>query len=179
MFLISVSFIILGVVLFILVVAFYRNKNVSDNIGEKGFSNSREDSSKVLENSEKTEKNKINYIPVIDRNEDIPGLDKSEIIHFKGKGELFKIDVDPENEEQSIDYSNLTPELSGNLVLTSRNILLFNGEKIKKIPLYYIERFYFKNSNLVLKRKNVKKKRDVLKILTNLNEFKYILNALR
>jgi len=173
MFLISISIFILGVIILASALAFCNRKNLSNNSNQ----NAKEDKSKSLDNKKKIRKN-VNYIPVI-HDKAIPGLGKSEIVHFVGKGELYKVDNVFGDKTKEIDFSSLNPEISGNLVLTTKNILVFSDSDVKKIPIYFIDSFYFNDINLILKRKSSKKKRDILKVLTGVEEFKYIFNALR
>ena len=118
------------------------------------------------------------YIPILQIDEEIPGLKGRELIHFDGAGSLYSLEstADLENLEFSKDDLELVVE--GRLLLTSRYIIIYKAAVVKKFTIAAIEDFRFKNSLLVMKRKRVKTKKDVLKVSGKLEDFKYILHAL-
>ena len=118
------------------------------------------------------------YIPILQIDEEIPGLKGRELIHFDGEGSLYSLEstADLKNLEFSKDDLELIVE--GRLLLTSRYIIVFKAAVVKKFTIAAVEDFQFKNSFLVMKRKRVKTKKDVLKVSGKLEEFKYILHAL-
>ena len=118
------------------------------------------------------------YIPVIDAGKVIPGVNKQEIIHFLGSGALFNLETLTDPQKIVLNEHDLIPEIEGNIVLTTRTIVIFNEKDIRKILIDSIGMFHFQSSYLIIKRKNVKKKKDVLKISGNIPEFRYIFNVL-
>jgi len=118
------------------------------------------------------------YIPVIQKNKKIPGLAKHELIHFLNKGSLYYMESPQDPEEIDPEKQELVPELEGEIAVTSKNILAVGENGIKKIPLGAIEKYCFRNAFLVIKRKNVKNKKDIFRVADKLAEFKYILLTL-
>ncbi len=143
-------------------------------------------SSSINSVGEKFEKNysaEGEYLPVLDI--DVPVKDfKNEIVHYRGRGKFFQIESesqvsDIKPEEHLIDESGKisSPIIEGDIYLTGRWIVVV-GKEIKKIPLKSIEDFVFKNGYLILKRKRVKKKKDIFEILNDRANFYYILKVL-
>ncbi len=143
-------------------------------------------SSSINSVGEKFEKNysaEGEYLPVLDI--DVPVKDfKNEIVHYRGRGKFFQIESesqvsDIKPEEHLIDESGKisSPIIEGDIYLTGRWIVVV-GKEIKKIPLKSIEDFVFKNEYLILKRKRVKKKKDIFEILNDRANFYYILKVL-
>ena len=77
-----------------------------------------------------------------------------------------------------LENHELTTELEGNVVLTLKTLVIFNDRNVKKILIDSIGKYHFEGHYLVIKRKDVKKKKDVLELFDKLTEFKYIFNIL-
>jgi hypothetical protein len=108
----------------------------------------------------------------------IPGMGKGEVIHYLGPCSLFSLETTESPGQVELDENQLTDVLEGEVALTSKTILIFNNENKKKFYFTSIEEYDFSNSYLIIKRRNVKKKKDVVKIAAEPVQFKYILQAL-
>jgi len=118
------------------------------------------------------------FIPVLQVEGEIPGLKGRELIHFDGKGSLYSLESTADLKNLEFTKDDLELVVEGRLLLTSRYIIVYSGAVVKKFTIAAIEDLRFKNSFLVVKRKRVKTKKDVLKVSGNLGDFKYILHAL-
>ncbi|MFW6139436.1 MAG: hypothetical protein ACOC7U_09720 [Spirochaetota bacterium] len=118
------------------------------------------------------------YIPVVRPDRIIPGLNKGELVHYKGSGVLYSIELLVDPQEINPEEHELSVEVEGEVVITSRGILVYDSKNIKKISTSAIEKFDFRGPYVIIKRKNVKKKKDIVKVPENTAEFKYILHTL-
>jgi hypothetical protein len=118
------------------------------------------------------------FIPILQVEGEIPGLKGRELVHFDGKGSLYSLESTADLKNLDFTQDDLELVVEGRLLLTSRYIIVYSGAVVKKFTIAAIEDFRFKNAFLVLKRKRVKTKKDVLKVSGNLGDFKYILHAL-
>jgi hypothetical protein len=118
------------------------------------------------------------FIPILRVKGEIPGIKGRELVHFDGRGTLYSLESTDELDALEFTDRDLELVVDGRLLLTSRYIIIYSGESVKKFTIAAIEKFTFRNSSLVIKRKRVKTKKDVLKIADNLSDFKYILHAL-
>jgi hypothetical protein len=117
-------------------------------------------------------------IPIVRPHTPIPGLGRREHVHFMGKAGFGVLDDERELGEVSIEGDGPRLELEGDIALTSKQIIVFNGETAKKVPFGFMEAYRFVDSFLLIKRRNVKKKKTLLKIFGNVSDFQYILGAL-
>ncbi len=120
-----------------------------------------------------------NYLPVLDVEVPIKEL-KKEIVHYKGKGKFFQIEDQERIDNIEIDILNKTEKSSvidGVIYLTSRWIAIVNNSK-KKIALKTIDNYRFEDGFLIIKRKGVKKRKDIFEILEDKAKFYYILKVL-
>ncbi|HEB30945.1 MAG TPA: hypothetical protein ENI15_08745 [Spirochaetes bacterium] len=118
------------------------------------------------------------YIPVVHVEREIPGLNKQELVHFIGSGALFNIETLAEPDEIELDKYTLIPEIEGDIVLTTRTLMIFNEKNMKKIVIDSIGKYHFQDDCVIIRRKDVKKKKDVLKLFNKRSEFKYILSVI-
>jgi|GEM_PF-1456474 len=199
MFLAFLSLTVVGVALLIAVVAFYSKKDTlvdtdyisSEQIVQDHAPNrpipvqepqtadrdevKRQPTSVVPEN-----KNRENaeYIPILRISEEIPGIKGRELVHYAGQGALYSLESTDDLDTIEIKSDELELVVEGKLFLTSRYIIIYSGETVKKFTIATIESFRFSRAHLIMKRKRVKTKKDVLKIGVDLKDFKYILHAL-
>lgn len=196
--LLFLTFVILGVILLLVTILFFHhNRNISRNTLETAppvsepmedyrFEEYRQmpehersfEAENHYEGTVSGNGNGNAYIPVIDAGKAIPGVNKQEIIHFLSSGTLFNLETLTDPQKIVLNEHDLIPEIEGNIVLTTRTIVIFNEKNVRKILIDSIGMFHFQSSYLIIKRKNVKKKKDVLKISGNLPEFRYIFNVL-
>ncbi len=118
------------------------------------------------------------YIPVVRPKSSVPGLGKLELVHYIGKGALFSIDSLKDPSQIHIEPNKMKPEIEGEVVLSSKSLIIFNSKNSRKIMLVSIGKYYFRNSYLIIKRKNAKKKKDVLHVFGNPADFRYILRTI-
>jgi len=118
------------------------------------------------------------YVPVIFKHGKIPGVREHELVHFVGSGTLFFIETELSPDEIETIPDEMTEVVTGNLALTSKQIVVYSKEATKRIQISTIAKHQFKNSFLIIKRKRVKKKTDIIKISRRPVEFSYILHAL-
>lgn len=123
------------------------------------------------------EKSFEEVIPVIKATHGIPGLGAGELVHFLGNGKLYSIESEDVPEKIKIDKATLAPVLEGTVAVTSKNLLIFNGQTVKKFPHGRIEKLGWKSGYLIIKRKGVKKKREVFEVHES-GSFKYIFKTL-
>lgn len=203
MFLAFLSLAVIGSLLLLTVIAFYNKKDSSNMQSERravgyggpamqktatggqgnaslyGPSMRSVSSSEVSGNDAKERgEDKKGFVPVILKHGEIPGVRERELVHFIDSGTLFFIESEQGPEEMDIDTDELTMVLEGNLVLTSKQIIVFNKEASKRILISSIAKHRFTGSFLIIKRKRVKKKTDVIKISRRPVEFSYILHTL-
>ena len=194
MFLAFLSLAVIGIALFVAVVTFFSRKDTPERTGQEYFEPAVEDriydqpptiqesgitDSATGPNTEhKHEGKEGTFIPILRIDEEIPGLKGRELIHFAGKGALYSLDSAAELENLKFTQDDLELAVDGRLLLTSRYIIVYSGAVVKKFTIAAIENVLFRNSFLVMKRKRVKTKKDVLKVSGDLGEFKYILHAL-
>lgn len=118
------------------------------------------------------------FLPVLNKNIPIEGLEK-ELIHFEGKGIFYQI----ENEKDISDLNTgdlekiPSDKIEGNIYLTSKWIILA-GDKVKKIAIKSIEDYRFVDDLFLIKRKRVKKRKDIFKVIKDPAEFYYIIRVL-
>jgi hypothetical protein len=170
MFFFFLSIAIFGIIIFFTVIIFYKS---SDRAKKKRSDNDEGDSE---ENKESEDEDY--YIPVLHIERIIPGMGRGEVIHYLGSCSLFSLETADNPEQIKVDENQLTTVIDGEVALTSKTITIFNDENKKKFYFTSIEHYHFENSYLILKRKNVKRKKDILKIVTEPVSFKYILHAL-
>ncbi len=201
MFLAFLSLAVIGSILLLTVIAFYNKKDSSNMQTERrsaGYGRPVQSSAtKSLESGdsathksppgdsvstadakEKGGDKGRGFVPVIFKHGKIPGLREHELVHFVGSGALFFIETELNPGEINIDPDELTPVLAGDLVLTSKQIIVFHEETAKKISISSVARHRFIDSFLIIKRKRVKKKTDIIKITRRPVEFSYILHTL-
>ena len=170
MFFFFLSIAIFGIIIFITVIIFYRSSDLAKKSSSDSDKSDREEN-KELEDEDY-------YIPVLHIDRLIPGMGKGEVIHYLGSCSLFSLETTDSPEQIEVDENQLTAVIDGEVALTSKTILVFNDENKKKFYFTSIEDYYFENSYLIIKRRNVKRKKDILKIVTEPVSFKYILHAL-
>jgi hypothetical protein len=199
MFLAFISLAVVGVALFIAVVVFYSKKDFVEetvhNSHEPIANDPASNHSAPVQTFEIPKpvavKNELEreapdtggreegeYIPILRIKEEIPGLKGRELIHFAGKGTLYSLDSTADLENIEIKNDELELVVEGKLFLTYRYIFIFNNDVVKKFTIAAIEKFRFIGSHLLMKRKRVKTKKDILKITADLKNFKRILHAL-
>lgn len=176
MFLALLSLAVVGTLLFFTVLAFYHKKKeflaVERGKGVAGKTAGQQ--AVVAESGTSIE----SYIPVLHVDEPVPGLSVRDLVHYHGFGTLYALDSPADPAELTIIQEELAPVVEGKLLLTSKYILVCNGDIRKKIFLSSIEKHHFQKPFLVMKRKRVKKKRDILKISERPIEFQYIFHAI-
>ena len=200
MFLAFLLLVVVGVALLIAVVVFYSKKDVLDHtdhissdrivqdhapapnrpIPVQEPETTNRDTGKQHPTSEVQEKNRedADYIPILRISDEIPGIKGRELVHYTGTGSLYSLESTDDLENIEIKSDDLEPVVEGKLYLTSRYIIIYSGETVKKFTIAAIESFRFSRSHLIMKRKRVKTKKDVLKIGHDLKNFKFILHAL-
>jgi hypothetical protein len=186
---------IVGVVFFIAIIAFYSKKDFSNKpnqvtaektiegppavqthpVREAVFTTPSFESRPEPHDQEEGQRN---YIPILHFDEPIPGLKGRVFVHFDGSGSLFTLETPAQPSDIHLKQDELESVLKGRLLLTSRYIVIFNEETQKKFALTTIEQHHFQRSYMIIKRKKVKVKKDIIKIDGNLMEFQYILHAL-
>ncbi|MFW6180545.1 MAG: hypothetical protein ACOC8N_02265 [Spirochaetota bacterium] len=107
----------------------------------------------------------------------MPELKGNERVHFIAPAALYSVESTAPLEEVDLD-GQLNEELRGEVVLTSGRILLFREGEVKRFNYSLIEHFLFREGYFIMKRKNVKKKKDIMKVFKNPVEFEYILRTL-
>ena len=122
-------------------------------------------------------------IPIIRPEKPIPGLGSFEIVHFFSKASVYTFEDPREPREVRLDSPETQLQsyqvvLEGDLALTSKNLLLFDEKTSKKIPFGSIETYHLFGGSMIIKKKNVKKKKTVVKVFGNFGDFQYILSAL-
>jgi hypothetical protein len=168
MFFVFLSLIIFGIIVFFTSIIFYRG------IDRKG------DEQRPKDADHEPEDQKENfYIPVLRTEHRIPGLGSNEAVHYLGPCVFFSLKSRTDLEQLAFETQELDPEMKGEVALTSKNILVFKEEDYKRIYISSIEDYRFIDPYLVIKRKNVKTKKDVLKLEEERVKFKYILHALK
>jgi hypothetical protein len=202
MFLAFLSLAVIGIALFVAVVFFHSWKDkperndqdytepvvhdhVPDPLPNAQKPEIREDAATMTPESEGTPETvskpgvgKGVYIPILQIDEEIPGLKGRELIHFDGGGSLYSLESTAELKNLEFSKDDLELVVEGRLLLTSRYIIVYRAAVVKKFTIAAVEDFRFKDSFLVMKRKRVKTKKDVLKVSGKLEDFKYILHAL-
>ncbi|MBN2323203.1 MAG: hypothetical protein JXQ30_05675 [Spirochaetes bacterium] len=168
MFFVFLSLIIFGIIVFFTSIIFYRG------VGRKRDDQRPKDSVREPE----TEREDF-YIPVLRSEHRIPGVGSNEAVHYLGPCVFFSLKSGTDLEQLSFEAQELESEMEGKVALTSKNILVFNEENQKRIYISSIEDYRFMDPYLVIKRKNVKTKKDVLKLEEERVKFKYILHALK
>ena len=170
MFFLFLSIAIFGIIIFFTVIIFYKSSDLArKRDADREESGGGED--KELEEEDY-------YIPVLHIDRLIPGMGKGEVIHYLGSCSLFYVETTESPEQIELDDNQLTTVLEGEVALTSKTILIFNDENKKRFYFTSIEDYHFENSYLIIKRRNVKRKKDIIKIVTEPVRFKYILHAL-
>ena len=189
---IAFTIVIIGILILIALIAFYPVKEdsiIEDNkIYKKNEIEDINKSSDVLvkdtdnyhhDNKDSIEKGKNEYLPVLNTTIPIEGLDK-ELVHYEGSGIFYQIENEKEVSEitsQELEISDETKKIKGKVYLTTKWIVLVN-EHTKKIALKAIDNYKFIDNFFLIKRKRVKKKKDVFKIIGNSAEFYYITKVL-
>ena len=118
------------------------------------------------------------YIPVVRPKNSVPGLGKLELVHYIGTGALFSIDSLKDPSQMHIEPNKMVPEIEGEVVLSSKSLIIFNSKTSRKIVLASIGTYYFRDSYLIIKRKTAKKKKDVLRVFGNPADFRYIFRTI-
>lgn len=175
MFLFFFALALLGIILFFTIIFFYQRK---DGILEPTANTDISIPEQTERRNEPVFNDENEYIPVMCTEKKIPGINKHELIHYIGSGILSTIDSLQEPSEILLENHELTTELEGNVVLTLKTLVIFNDRNVKKILIDTIGKYHFEGHYLVIKRKDVKKKKDVLELFDKLAEFKYIFNIL-
>jgi hypothetical protein len=119
-----------------------------------------------------------NYIPVLNRKKGIPEVKEFELIHFIGRGVLFSLESLQNPAKIIVSERDLVPEIQGNVVLTSHKLLIYNGKSTRKIVYGAIVSYQFRDPFLVIMRKDVKKKKEVVRVLEKWPQFSYIFSVL-
>lgn len=117
------------------------------------------------------------FVPVLHPPERVPDLKGNERVHFIAPAVLYSVDSTAPLEEIELG-GQLKEELRGELVLTSGRFLVFRDGEVKRFNYALIEHFLFREGYFIMKRKNVKKKKDIMEIRENPVEFEYILRTL-
>jgi hypothetical protein len=138
----------------------------------------RTDRKPVSDEPEVKKREAAEYIPILRITEEIPGIKGRELVHYAGEGALYSLESTDDLKNIEIKSEDLELVVEGKLFLTSRYIIIYSGETVKKFTIAAIESFRFSKSLLIMKRKRVKTKKDILKIGHDLKDFKYILHAL-
>lgn len=175
MFLFFFALALLGIILFFTIIFFYQRK---DSILEPTANTDISIPEQTKRRNEPAFNDENEYIPVMCTEKKIPGINKHELIHYIGSGILSTIDSLQDPSEIVLGNHELTTELEGNVVLTLKILVIFNDRNVKKILIDSIGKYHFEGHYLVIKRKDVKKKKDVLELFDKLAEFKYIFNIL-
>ena len=199
MFLAFLSLTVVGIALLIAVVAFYSKKDIMVEADYRGpnqviqnHTPNRTVPVQVPETAkeeaiihqptsdvpERKNSENAEYIPIVRVAEEIPGIKGRELVHYAGTGALYSLESTDDIDSIEIKSDELETVVEGKLYLTSRYIIIYSGETVKKFTIASIESFRFSRSHLIMKRKRVKTKKDILKIGADLKNFKYILQAL-
>lgn len=199
MFLAFLSLTVVGVALLIAVIIFYSKKDVlvdsdfvvPDQVVQnkapirpvsvqepETSSNDRTERKSASHEPEVKKREDAAYIPILRITEEIPGIKGRELVHYAGEGALYSLESTDDLKNIEIKSEDLELVVEGKLFLTSRYIIIYSGETVKKFTIAAIESFRFSKSHLIMKRKRVKTKKDILKIGHDLRDFKYILHAL-
>lgn len=117
------------------------------------------------------------FIPVLQTAKRVPELKGNERVHFMAPAALYSVDSTAPLQEIELG-EQLEEELRGELVLTSGRIMLFRDGEVKRFNYSLIEQYLFRGGHFIMKRKNVKKKKDIIKIFENPVEFEYVLRTL-
>jgi hypothetical protein len=118
------------------------------------------------------------YIPVLRSVKNIPGVKDFELVHFVGRGGLFSI-VSLQNPGKiTIRENELIREIEGTIVLTSHKLLIHDAKSMRKIVFGAIGGYQFQEPFLVIMRKDVKKKKEVVRVYERIPEFRYIFGVL-
>ncbi len=185
MFLFFFALALLGIILFFTIIFFYQRKdgileptaNTDISIPEQ-TERRNEPAFNEPDFNEPAFNDENEYIPVMCTEKKIPGINKHELIHYIGSGILSTIDSLQDPSEIVLGNHELTTELEGNVALTLKILVIFNDKNVKKILIDSIGKYHFEGHYLVIKRKDVKKKKDVLELFDKFAEFKYIFNIL-
>jgi hypothetical protein len=169
---IFLSIVIFGIIIFFATIIFYRTSNLSN----KGTIVEKRDADEGGDTAEGETEDY--YVPVIKPDRSIPGLGKNEVVHYFGSCELFSLETLLNPDQLTLDKDELSPEIEGEIALTSKNILIFDAQHVKRIYISSIENYHFFDPYLIIKRRNVKRKKDVVKLEEERSSFKYILHAL-
>jgi hypothetical protein len=199
MFLAFLSLTVVGVALLVAVIVFYSKKDVLVDTVQKGHELIVHDYTPnhpvPVQEPDTAEKDAVRresksgvpdkgnredgeYIPILRIKEEIPGLKGRELIHYAGTGTLYSLESTAELEKLEIKSDEMELVVEGKLFLTSRYIIIYSGDTVKKFTIATIENFRFSGTHLIMKRKRVKTKKDILKIAADLKDFKHILHAL-
>jgi hypothetical protein len=182
LYLLFLTFIILGVILLFTIVLFSRHKGSKKsiyNLRQADWAYGSDNS--IPQQGYKggsTGGERDSYLPVIHTKKKIPGLNRHDLVHYLGHGALFNVDTLSDPREIFPERLELKSGLEGALAVTTKYILIFNEKERKKILIDSIGKFAFSNSYLIIQRKKVKKKKDILRVFEKEEEFKYILDTL-
>jgi len=118
------------------------------------------------------------FLPVLNKNIPIEGLEK-ELIHFEGKGLFYQIENEKDISELNTgDLEKIhSDKIEGNVYLTPKWIILVS-DNVKKIAIKSIEDYRFVDDLFLIKRKRVKKRKDIFKVMKDPAEFYYIIRVL-
>ena len=185
MFLVFITLTVVGILLLFTVMIFYRRRRYVPEYKPQFV---HEDEVRVERHDGPVQTSEIDnasppedadaFIPVVHPKGSVPGLGKLELVHYIGKGALFSIDTLKDPSQIHIERNKIVPEIEGEIVLSSKSLIIFNNKNRRKIMLASISKYHFSNSYLIIKRKNAKKKKDVLHILENPADFRYILRTI-
>lgn len=190
---IAISILVIGILMVISIIAFYedkkgnplKNNNVYTNgkvsVSEDNKNTSNIDGSVLFKDTDKDDytRRAADYLPVLNKTVPLSELER-ELVHFEGKGIFYQIEADKELlkiEDIDLKDAQKLNKIEGRIFLTSKWIILIN-EHTKKIALRSIEDYRFVNGVFIIKRKRVKKKKDIFQIIENPAEFYYITKVL-
>ncbi len=174
MFLAFIALSIVGVVFFFTILLFCHRRPPEDGIPSGDPKSEEKRRREEGESGEYPD----GYVPILHAEADVPGLSRGELVHYRGEGKLYTVESSLSIVELSVSRDELTEVMTGALALTSKAIIIFEGESKKKFYISSIEDYRFHRSYLILKRKNVKRKKDIIEISPRPVEFRYILHTL-
>jgi hypothetical protein len=182
--------IVLGFVLFIVAILFYKKRTGKREViheeaapvqmyREERFRRESEFEESPREGRSISIRNDADhYIPVLKRKKGIPGVKEFELIHFFGRGVLFSLESLQNPAKIMVNEKDLVPEIEGYVVLTSHKLVIYNGKPSRKIVYDAIGSFQFQDPFLIIMRKDVKKKKEVVRLLEKGPQFNYIFSVL-
>lgn len=118
------------------------------------------------------------YIPVLRGEKNIPGVKEFELVHFVGRGGLFSVESLQNPGKITVRENELIREMEGTVVLTSHKLLIYDVKSTRKIVFGAIGGYQFQDPFLIIMRKDVKKKKEVVRVYERIPEFRYIFGVL-